>query len=105
MIALLNAPILTTYGTFEYQPIAVDIARELIHQGFDSYIGHESTCQILSQILRTKVPLNRAQYIQQSGDQAIVFRLNRRLAEGEVLHTLEEVEAVGYELALITRTS
>jgi len=103
MLTLLNAPILTSFGTFNYEAIKVTDAKALLRAGFTSYIGHQSTCDILSQLLEVEVPLHRGQYEQQTGDQALIFRLKKRIEEGQVLKTREEIEAVGYEFGLITK--
>ncbi len=102
MLTLLNAPILTTYGSFTFEPLTVEQAKQLVATGFQSYIGHQSTCDILSKLLEAQIPHNRGLYIQQSGEQALVFRLKNRIAEGQVLNTIEEIEAIGYEFGLLT---
>jgi hypothetical protein len=45
----------------------------------ESYIGHEATALLLSQLLSINVPVNRAEYIPFTGDIAVVARLKRRL--------------------------
>jgi hypothetical protein len=46
----------------------------------ESFIGHESTAKLLSEILGVEVPVNRGEYEPQASDIAIVVRLRRRLA-------------------------
>jgi hypothetical protein len=46
----------------------------------ESYIGHEATAQLLSQLLSTSVPVNRGEYEPKVGEIAIVVRLKKRLA-------------------------
>jgi len=103
MLTLLNAPILTAYGSYNYEPVFVNEAKKLLQNGFHSYIGHQSTCDILSQLLETEIPMHRGQFEQQPGEQALIFRLKKRIAEGQVLHTREEIETVGYDFALLNR--
>jgi len=103
MLNLLNAPILTSFGNFNYNPISVEEAKQLVQHGFTSYIGHKITCEIISQILSVEVPERREQYKQQVGEQALIFQLKIRLGPGQVLKTREEIEAVGYEFGLITK--
>lgn len=50
-----------------------------------SAIGHQSTAQLLSQLLGREVPVNRAMVELRDGDEAIVFQLMVRLPEGKVL--------------------
>lgn len=102
MVSLLNTAILTAYGTYRYTPIPVDAARALVRDGYTSYIGHEGTAQLLSDLLDVEVPVNRAQYAQEVGDKAIVFKLRGRLPEGQIL-TREQLEAIGYDLGLLER--
>jgi len=48
-------------------------------KSLESYIGHEATAQLLSQLLSTSIPVNRAEYEPRVGDIAIVVRLKKRL--------------------------
>jgi hypothetical protein len=59
-----------------------------------SYIGHESTAQLLSQILGIPVPVNRSEYEPKVGDIAIVVRLRKRLQTPQDLKdiNLEDLE-------------
>lgn len=103
MIFLLNAPVLTAYGTFKFEHIELIGARELLTDGFQSFIGHQSSCDILSQLLEIPIPLNRGQYEQKPGDKALIFRLQKRIDEGQVLNSVEEIEKIGYEFGLLTK--
>ena len=103
MVILLNTSILTAFGTYRYEPLALEAARRLVAEGFVSAVGHESTAQMLSELLGAPVAVSRCDYRQQVGEQAIVFKLRRRPPEGAVL-TAREIQAVGYEFGLLTRT-
>ncbi len=102
MITLLNTSILTAFGVYRYEPIALEEAKLMIARGFVSAIGHESTATILSELLGESVPINRFDYQQQIGDRAIVFKLKRRPPEGAIL-TADEIQSIGYEFGLLTR--
>jgi hypothetical protein len=101
MITLLNSSILTAFGAYLYEPLVLELARQLVAQGFVSAIGHESTTQILSELLGVEVAVRHDDYQQQVGKQAIVFKFKRRPPEGAIL-TAEDIQAIGYEFALLT---
>lgn len=103
-LILLNAPILTTYGKFEFTRLSVDEAKEIIHQAetVESAIGHAATAGIMTSLLDYKVETNRIEFFQTVEDVALIFRLKRRVSEGQVLNA-EEIERIGYELGLLKR--
>ena len=103
-ITLLNAPILTTCGSFHMHEIRVHRARNLVAaHGFESAIGHMATAQLMSNLLKIACPMERREYRQQVGDLVVVLRLRTRLPEGTTLITLAEFESVGYSLTLLER--
>ena len=103
-IAILNTPILTGEGTYKLSSITLEQAQKLVNENdFDSYIGHLATSEILSILLGTEVPMNRQQFTQEIGQKAIIFKLNSRLQEGQVLTTIQEIESIGYTFQLLER--
>jgi hypothetical protein len=104
MITLLNTSILTSYGSYTYEPLTLEEARRLIVDGFTSAIGHQETAEVLSELLNTPVSVNRIEYVQQPGEKAIVFDIKSRIPAGVVL-SREEIERLGYEFGLLTRAS
>lgn len=103
-IAILNTPILTDVGTYKLSSITLEQAQKLVNENdFDSYIGHQATSEILSIVLGTEVPMNRQQFKQEIGQKAIIFKLNSRLQEGQVLTTIQEIESIGYTFQLLER--
>ena len=103
-IALLNTSILTADGEYTMHTIPVDQARELVQDeaGYISAIGHESTASILSTLLGVDVPVNRILFEQAVGQQVIVFKLNGRPPEGQIL-TEAEIKEIGYSFKLLIR--
>ena len=101
---ILNTSILTTFGSFNYSPINVNEAKEMIKNGFESAVGHQSTCDVLTSLLGVSVPMNRIQYSQNIGDVALVFKLKGRPEEGKIL-TAEEIEQIGYEFGSLEKLS
>lgn len=102
MVTILNTSILTNYGTYDYKYLSLSESKELISRGFQSAVGHQSTCDVLTEILDEKVALNRIQYSQKVGDIALVFKLKGRPEEGKIL-SKEEIEAIGYEFGKLQR--
>lgn len=112
-IVLLNTSILTEYGSYSYIKMSLQRVKEKLNSinfvGGDklpvlSAIGHQSTADVLSELLEIPVVMNRIQYHQEIDDLAVVFKLNGRPEEGKIL-SREEIEAIGYEFGFLTRTS
>lgn len=104
-VALLNTSIATTSGTFKLEDITLTRAKNIIKNNTDnllSAIGHDSTAQIMSELLENKIEVNRIQFEQKVEQQAIVFKLNGRPPEGTIL-SLEDIEKIGYKFQLLTR--
>lgn len=96
-VVLLNAVV--GYRGFMYIDGAdIYLAQDLVHgaralnRPIESYIGHESTANILSRALVTEVKVNRGIYTPQQGDVSLVFRLAGR-PQGDVKEIrLEDLE-------------
>mgnify|MGYP001623802986 CR=1 FL=1 len=103
-LAILNTSILTAAGSYILQDITVEEARELVYfNELDSAVGHASTAQVMTTLLGVDIPTNRQLFVQQPGQQALVFKINGRPEEGKIL-TAEEIEAIGYKFQLLIRT-
>jgi len=99
------AAIITADGTYDCKTISLTQARTLLAtygNEVNSAIGHESTAQILSDLLEVPVPVNRQLYEQEPGETALVFKLNGRAPEGVVLDRAT-VEEIGYTLKTLHR--
>ena len=123
MITLLNTSIITAHGKYKYAPLTLGNAKQLVRlscpncQGggcpvcsgfgtidnFNSAVGHQSTAEILSELLGVNVPVNRQNYFQPPNSQALVFKLKTRAPEGQIL-SRAEIEKIGYEFGLLSRT-
>jgi len=83
---LLNSPVLTAHGRWQYDAIDVDAARVFAAAApIDSAVGHAATARYLTTVLGVAVPCARVAVRMQPGDCALVFRVEARLAEGQVL--------------------
>jgi hypothetical protein len=62
-------------------PTNIENVREIIKKAekIESYIGHEATAQLLTQLLSMEVTVNRGEYVPEVGDRAIIVRLKKRL--------------------------
>ena len=102
-MALLNTAILTIAGEYKLIDLTVDEARKLVRENeIDSAIGHESTAQVMTELLGTEIPACRKMFVHEVGQSALVFKLSGRPPEGKVL-TAEEIEETGYKFQLLTR--
>lgn len=102
-IALLNTTICTGgQGRYTLQSKTLDEVKNML-EGRESvsYIGHESTAQIMSELLGFDVAVSRAQFEQKQDTPAICFKLKGRAAEGKIL-SRSEIEEIGYEWFLLT---
>jgi hypothetical protein len=109
-LTLLNTSILTSFGTYTYEPLTLEEARELIcrfqHPGktIHSAIGHQSTADLLTALLGYPVAANRSEFKQTTDAAALVFKLKGRPPEGKVL-SRDELEKIGYEFGLLRRSA
>lgn len=64
-----------------YRRISIEEARSIVSSAGSvvSYIGHEPTARLLTQLLGVEVAVSRAAYVPSEGDVALVFRLRQRL--------------------------
>ena len=72
--------------------ISLEQAREWIKKGdFISAVGHESTAQLLSELLETEIKPNRIFVDMELWDEALAIQFLERIQEGKVL-SKEELE-------------
>jgi hypothetical protein len=93
-IALLNAlvPVSDKPTIVISIPITVNDAKEIVRKSkkVESYIGHEATAKLLTQLFELEIPMNRAVYTPKNGDLAIVARLRKRLEKPEDVKNVTE---------------
>ena len=94
---ILNAAVVTNYGIFRYTKISLEETQGLLSMGnYVCAIGHDSTAKLFSQITNHEVEPNRVQVKMNKGDNAIVFWASKRLPEGYVVETVEELQQIGF---------
>ena len=76
------------------EEISVSEVKELLKQGFESAIGHESTAKLLSQILGVEIPVKRVMITLEPNTVLVVFQLLERLSEGKILTESELKELI-----------
>jgi hypothetical protein len=103
-IAILNGAIITAEGEYSCRTISLEEAKQLVRSASNiiSAVGHQATAEILTDLLETEVALNRIDFQQQTGQQALVFKLNSRPPEGVIL-TRKEIEELGYQFQLLSK--
>lgn len=102
-VGLFNGTVATTNGLYRISDIDLNCAKEFLKQnGYISAIGHDATAEIMSELLGYHIPMNRIQFQQEVGQIAIVFKLNKRPPEGEILNR-KQVEEIGYKLKIMER--
>jgi Domain of unknown function (DUF1874). len=105
MLYILNSATLPLAGGKKYvikaRELSVQEASELLkNEEFVSAVGHEATAQALSNVFGVTIPFNRVQITLQPGDKLLSIILKKRLPEGAILKTVQELEEVGYSIWL-----
>ena len=103
-VAILNTSIVTSDGVYVRKTINLDEAKALVAGEFISYVGHPSTCEIMSSLLGVEVPMNRSQFTQGAGQTALVFKLNGRPEPGAEL-SREDLERIGFSFMRLIRVA
>jgi len=81
--------------------ISIEEAKQILEKEyFVSAVGHKATAELLTSVLGVEIPYNRIQITLQPGDKVLAFLLKKRLEEGQVIKTVEELNAIGYTLWL-----
>lgn len=84
-IVLLNTTIVTTDGDYSIKTISLEKAKELVkNANLLSAIGHQSTADIVSELLEIPIKMNRIMYTQEVGDIALCFKLKGRPEEVQI---------------------
>ncbi len=109
-LVFLNASVLTSYDNFRFEKLSLEQAKDLVREfaaddnkQIESAIGHSATAEILTELLGFKVETNRVNYIQSINDTALIFKLKKRAPESTVLNR-QEIEEIGYEFGLLTKS-
>jgi hypothetical protein len=88
------------YATITVKEVTLEEVRNLLAEGFESAIGHQSTADFLTKLLQTEVKSERKQVTLTPDVSLIVFQLLERLPEGRVL-TEAELMKVQYKFYVV----
>ena len=103
MIYIINSPVITSFGSYDYKPTDVlAISQLLSDQPFTSAVGHEETATLLTRLLGLTVPFNRITVKQEDGDIFVVIKPKTRLEINKVYSDIH-VENIRYKLVLLNR--
>ena len=103
VLYLLNSSVIPSGSNGIWEVITIETESAKINlRTFDwiSAVGHDSTAQVMSEVLGTTVRVNRIQVSPESGDRLLCFKLKGRAPEGVVLDK-QQLEKIGYEWILM----
>jgi len=90
---ILNSAVITAPGIYRYRLLTPGEAAELLRVWCDpdaypdppiSYVGYEETAEAMAVLLNYRPAINRQTVKMMPGDQALVFRLTKRLSQAEM---------------------
>jgi uncharacterized protein YbcI len=89
MLYLSNAfslNMLSSNATLKVSEVADEKVKELLSSDeFTSAVGHQSTADIMKDLIGVEVPANRVAIKLQKGDAILIFQLLVRIEEGKIL--------------------
>ena len=94
------------WGRWEMDSIDASQAASMVYpegpgyEGFTSAVGHQSTAEVLTDLLGVEIRANRITVEPVPGDRFLCFKLNARPPEGAILDR-ETLEGLGYQFALM----
>jgi len=103
MLYVLNSATLPLEPGREYiikaKELSIEEAKKILQsEQFISAVGHQSTAEALTNIFGVEIKFNRIQIQLKPGDKLISIILKKRLEEGKVIKTVEELNAIGYDI-------
>ena len=79
---ILNSAVITSPGTYRYRLLSVEEAKDWLDRGgFYSTIGYEETADAFERIFGVRPEVRRELIKMNPGDEALVFRLTKRLGD------------------------
>jgi len=102
---VLNAAVVTRPGTYHYAYLTIEDAQAWLQKGpYYATIGYQETVEAFALLLNVQLEPNRETVRMRSGDEALVFRLRKRLPYKELKGELSiDVILDNFELGLLRR--
>ena len=77
---ILNAAVIPNPGTYEYEIITLEQAKEWLAQGeYTSAVKYKETADVITALTDYPIPVSAAMVRMEVGDEALVFKLNTRI--------------------------
>ncbi|NPA14225.1 MAG: DUF1874 domain-containing protein [Aquificae bacterium] len=81
-------------GELDFEPIPFEEAKKILDtKEVVSYISHQSTAQVLKELLQKEIEFNRKNLVLEDGDTVLVFQIKKRPQEGQIF-TEEELKEI-----------
>ena len=88
-------------GAWEVVPITLTCAQRIVKDHpFVSAVGHESTAQVMTELLGADIPMARLTVEPEVGDRFLCFKLDNRPPEGAILDRTT-LEALGFSWVIM----
>lgn len=102
---LMNSSVITSEGVFKYIKISLEEARDWLNKGeFISAIGYQETADAIEYLTGKKIDLNRVEVRLEKGDEALVFKITKRVSDPEKKGQLsKEFILNNYEFGIIKK--
>lgn len=106
MVAILNTSLLTSYGSYTYRKLTKPEVMDILNTNeIVSYVRHADVPFIFKRDFNFDLPLNNALYEHKIGEQALIFKLqNKERFTTETELSTPEIDMIGYEIGLLTKT-
>jgi hypothetical protein len=102
---ILNSAVIAEEGIYEYRKITLEDAKLWLQSGkICSAIGYEETASAIFSLTGYKPEVNRVEVRMREGDEALVFRLTKRVKDPEQKGELsKEYVLSNYEFGILKR--
>lgn len=101
-ISLLEIPVITTTGTYTLENISLENVKSILQgKEVESYIESKNMADMITSLLGQPIEVNKSEFRQQLGQQALILKINGRVKKNEVL-TIQELQERGYTFQLLT---